>query len=49
MIERIGLALLRIGDQTIHIETCYVTYLHGDRVLGIVLLALDCQQARRQE
>jgi len=30
-------------------QTCYVTYLHDKRVLGIMHLAIDPQQARGKE
>ena len=46
MIECVGLALLRIAIR--YILRLMITYACGGRVLGLVHLALDCQQAHRQ-
>ena len=45
MIEHIGLALLRIAIRLYtYQDFCDVTYLHGNRALGIVRLVPDCRQ-----
>ena len=47
MIEHIGLTLLRIAIRLYtYRDFCDVTYLHGDRALGIVRLVPDCRQVR---
>jgi len=43
---RIGIALLRTGDQIVYVSRLVITYVRGGRVLGIVCLVLDCQKAR---
>ena len=45
MKERVAIALLRTGCWIVYVSRLGIAYLHGDKVLGTVCLALDCQQA----